>query len=108
MIFEGIHHCPELIDCSDVVAKGGRVKAGIIHEKEMIMEYYNYGKETPDLSSEEKEKIIGDIEIRVSIRSSKLPSIEVFTIRNIIPDDYRLVLAVIPRKDEAQFDEKRK
>jgi hypothetical protein len=100
MIYEGIHECPEFIDCSEIVKQGGRIKAGIIHEKEMLMEYYHYGKDTPELSEEEKKEALGDIEIRVSIRSSKLPSIELFTIRNIIPADYRLVLVAIPRAEE--------
>jgi hypothetical protein len=104
MIYEGTHECPEFIDCAAIVNEGGRVKAGIIHEKEMLMEYYHYGKDTPELSDEEKRKALGDIEIRVSIRSSKLPSIELFTIRNIVPADYRLVLVAIPRGEETQTD----
>lgn len=104
MIYEGTHECPEFIDCAEIVDMGGRIKAGIIHEKEMLMEYYHYGQDTPELSEEEKKKAIGDIEIRVSIRSSKLPSIELFTIRNIVPADYRLVLVVIPREEEAKAE----
>ena len=57
---------------------GGRVKAGIVAKRELE----------------------GDEEIRVSIRSSKYPSIEVFTLRNIEPADYRLVLVAIPREKE--------
>jgi len=76
MIYEGLHDVPEHIDCSEVVKSGGRVKGGLIARNEL----------------EDGE------EIRVSIRSSKYPSVEVFTIRNVSPGDYRLVLAVIPRK----------
>jgi hypothetical protein len=95
MIYEGSHECPEVIDCSEVVSKGGRVKGGIIHQKELVMDYYRYGKSH---SHDEKGKhgIHDDIEIRVSVRSSKLPSIELFTLRNVRPADYRLVLVAIP------------
>jgi hypothetical protein len=78
MIYEGLHNVPEHIDCAEVVCSGGRVKGGIIARNEL----------------EDGE------EIRVSIRSSKYPSVEVFTIRNVTPGDYRLVLAVIPRSRE--------
>ncbi len=77
MIYEGLHETPQHIDCSEVVRVGGRVKAGIVAKNEL----------------EDGE------EIRVSIRSSKYPSVEIFTIRNIKPGNYRLVLAVIPRTD---------
>ena len=95
MIYEGSHECPEVIDCSEVVSKGGRVKGGIIHQKELVMDYYRYGK---SYSQDEKGKqgVPEDIEIRVSVRSSKLPSIELFTLRNVRPADYRLVLVAIP------------
>jgi len=75
MLYEGNHEYPDQIDCSDVIRMGGRVKAGIIAKTELE----------------------GDEEIRVSIRSSKYPSIEVFTLRNVEPADYRLVLVAIPR-----------
>ena len=78
MLYEGNHEHPRHIDCSDVIRMGGRVKAGIIAKRELE----------------------GDEEIRVSIRSSKYPSIEVFTLRNIEPADYRLVLVAIPREKE--------
>ena len=61
---------------AEVIRMGGRVKAGIIAKTEL----------------EEDE------EIRVSIRSSRLPSIELFTLRNVEPADYHLMLVAIPRK----------
>jgi len=95
MIYEGSHECPEVIDCSEVVSKGGRVKGGIIHQKELVMDYYRYGR--GHLQPEKgKHSLPEDIEIRVSVRSSKLPSIELFTMRNVRPSDYRLVLVAIP------------
>ena len=63
---------------AEVIRMGGRVKAGIISKTELE----------------------NDEEIRVSIRSSRYPSIEVFTLRNMEPADYRLVLVAIPRKKE--------
>ena len=63
---------------AEVIRMGGRVKAGIISKTELK----------------------NDEEIRVSIRSSRYPSIEVFTLRNMEPADYRLVLVAIPRKKE--------
>ena len=78
MLYEGNHEHPRHIDCMTVIQKGGRVKAGIVAKSE----------------------IENDEEIRVSIRSSKYPSIEVFTLRNIEPADYRLVLVAIPREKE--------
>jgi len=75
MRYEGNHECPEQINCSEVIQMGGRVKAGIISKTEL----------------EEDE------EIRVSIRSTKYPSIEVFTLRNVEPADYHLILVAIPR-----------
>jgi hypothetical protein len=101
MIYEGAHDCPEIIDCSEVVKHGGRVKGGIIHEKELLMDYYHYGKSPSAPHSEHgKHGTPSDIEIRVSIRSSKLPSIELFTLRNVKPADYRLVLVAIPRDSD--------
>jgi len=75
MLYEGTHDVPEKIDCSEVVKLGGRVKGGLIARREL-----ENGEE-----------------IRVSIRSSLYPSVELFTIRNVNPGDYRLVLVVIPR-----------
>ena len=60
---------------SEVVQMGGRVKAGIIAKTELE----------------------GDEEIRISIRSSRSPSIEVFTLRHLEPADYHLILLAIPR-----------
>ena len=76
MLYEGNHECPEQIDCSEVIRKGGRVKAGIVSRTELG----------------------GDEDIRVAIRSTRLPSIEVFTLRNIEPADYHLILVAIPRE----------
>ncbi len=76
MLYEGNHEHPEQIDCSEIIQMGGRVKAGIV----------------------EKRELEGDVEIRVSLRSSKiLSSVELFTLRNVVPADYRLVLVVMPR-----------
>jgi hypothetical protein len=80
MLYEGTNDVPETIDCSEVVKTGGRVKGGLIAKREL-----ENGEE-----------------IRVSIRSSLYPSVELFTIRNVDPGDYRLVLVVIPRRKEAQ------
>ena len=63
---------------SEIIRMGGGIKRGIISKMEL-------------------EK---DEEIRVSIRSSRLPSIELFTLRNIKPADYHLILIAIPRKNE--------
>ncbi len=76
MLYEGNHEHPEQINCSEVIRMGGRVKAGIIAKTELE----------------------SDEEIRVSIRSSRYPSVELFTLRNVEPADYRLVLIAIPRK----------
>lgn len=103
MIYEGSHECPEFIDCSEIVRQGGRVKAGIIHEKELLMDYYHYGKGP---AQKGKQHVPDDIEIRVSIRSSKLPSIEIFTLRNVKPADYRLVLVALPRAADPQVNHK--
>ena len=62
---------------SEVIRVGGGVKRGIIAKTELE----------------------GDEEIRVSIRSSRFPSIELFTLRNIEPADYHLILIAIPRKE---------
>ncbi len=59
---------------SEIIRMGGGIKRGIISKMEL-------------------EK---DEEIRVSIRSSRLPSIELFTLRNIKPADYHLILIAIP------------
>ena len=65
-----------VIDCPEVVRLGGRVKRGNV----------------------ERWELEGDVEIRVSLRSTKvLGSTEVFTIRNVEPGDYHLILAAIPR-----------
>jgi len=61
---------------SEVIQMGGRVQAGIISKAELER----------------------DEEIRVSIRSTRYPSIEVFTLRNVEPADYHLILIAIPRK----------
>jgi hypothetical protein len=105
MIYEGSHECPEFIDCSEVVKHGGRVKAGIIHEKELHMDYYRYEKgPSASRSAHSKDDVPDDIEIRVSIRSSKLPSIELFTLRNVRPADYRLVLVAVPREKDSPIN----
>ena len=75
MLYEGIHDCPEHINCSEVIQNGGRVKAGAVSKTELE----------------------GDEEIRVSIRSTMYPSVEIFTIRNIEPADYQVILVAIPR-----------
>lgn len=77
MLYEGIHDCPEHIDCSAIVKSGGRVKAGVVSKTELE----------------------GDEEIRVSIRSTMYPSVEVFTLRNIKPADYQVILVTIPRNN---------
>ena len=77
MLYEGNHHVPEHIDCSEIIQIGGRVKGGIVAECEL----------------QENE------EIRVSIRSSKYPSVEVLTLRNVRPGDYQIVLVAIPRNN---------
>ena len=76
MLYEGNHGYPQQIDCSEVIRMGGRVKAGIISKTELE----------------------ADEEIRVSIRSTKFPSVEVFTLRNVEPADYHIILVAIPRK----------
>ena len=65
------------INCSEVIQMGGRVKRGIIAKGELE----------------------GDVEVRVSMRSTKfLGSTELFTLRNLEPADYHLILVAIPRK----------
>ena len=97
MIYEGNHECPEIIDCADIVQMGGRVKGGAIEEQELRPDFYRYSRET---SAGEGQITNEELEIRVSIRSSKLPSIELFTLRNVKPASYRLVLVAIPRENE--------
>lgn len=75
MLYEGNHEYPQKIDCSEVIRIGGRVKAGIISKTELE----------------------ADEEIRVSLRSTKFPSVEVFTLRNVKPADYHIILVAIPR-----------
>jgi len=66
----------------DVIRMGGAVKRGVI----------------------EKRELQDDEEIRVSIRSSKcLGSIELFTLRNLKPADYQLMLVAIPRNKEVSL-----
>lgn len=102
MIYEGNHDCPEVLNCSEVMRMGGRVKAGIIDERELLIDYYRYSRGISTLTDEQKSNAKGDVEIRVSLRSSKLPSIELFTLRNVKPADYQLILVAIPRgKDKS-------
>jgi len=64
---------------AEVVRMGGGLKRGIISKQEL----------------EEAG------EIRVSIRPPKfMGSTELFTLRNLEPSDYYLILAAIPRKNE--------
>lgn len=64
---------------AEAIRKGGGVKQGVISKKEI----------------EEAE------EIRVSIRPPLfLGSIEMFTLRNLKPEDYHLMLVAIPREDK--------
>lgn len=77
MLCEGNHHVPEEIDCSEIIKIGGRIKGGIVSENELR----------------------NNEDIRISIRSSRFPSIEVFTLRNIKPGNYRIVLVAIPRNN---------
>jgi len=66
----------------DVIRMGGAVKRGVI----------------------EKRELQNDEEIRVSIRSSKcLGSIELFTLRNLKPADYQLMLVAVPRNKEVSL-----
>ena len=76
MLYEEKHGYPEHINCSDVIQIGGRIKAGSISKTELE----------------------DDEEIRVSIRSTRLPSVEIFTIRNLKPADYQIILVAIPKK----------
>ena len=64
---------------SDIMQMGGGAKRGVICKREL----------------EEAE------EIRVSIRPPKfLGSIEMFTLRNLVPDDYHLMLIAVPRNED--------
>ena len=64
---------------TDVIQMGGGAKRGVICKREL----------------EEAE------EIRVSIRPPKfLGSIEMFTLRNLEPGDYHLMLIAIPRNED--------
>jgi len=64
---------------SDVIQMGGGAKRGVICKREL----------------EEAE------EIRVSIRPPKfLGSIEMFTLRNLVPADYHLMLIAVPRNED--------
>lgn len=74
---------------------GGRIKAGIIEKRELQADYE---KGSLDLGDEQVTHIHWDAEIRVSLRSSRFPSIELFTLRNVKPDDYQLILVAAPRQ----------
>ena len=101
MLYEGNHQYPEQIDCAEVVRMGGRVKAGIIEKRELQAEY---DKGILNLADEQINNARQDTEIRVSLRSSRFPSIELFTLRNMDPADYQLVLVAIPRnKDKSHY-----
>ncbi len=64
---------------ADVVKLGGGVKRGVISKKELEEAH----------------------EIRVSIRPPLfLGSIEMFTLRDLEPDDYHLMLVAVPRNNE--------
>ncbi len=64
---------------SEVIQMGGGAKKGLISKREL----------------EEAQ------EIRVSIRPPYfLGSIEMFTLRNLVPGDYHLMLVAIPRKED--------
>ena len=70
---------------SEVVRLGGGAKRGLISKKEM----------------EDAQ------EIRVSIRPPFfLGSIEMFTLRNLAPADYHLMLVAVPRNQAAQDERK--
>jgi len=76
MLNEEKHEYPEHINCSEVIQIGGRIKSGNVSKTELE----------------------DDEEIRVSIRSTRLPSVEIFTIRNLEPADYQVILVAIPKK----------
>ena len=97
MLHEGNHEHPEVINCSEVIRRGGRVKAGIIAQRELQADYE---KGILNLTDEQVKNIHWDAEIRVSLRSSRFPSIELFTLRNVKPADYQLVLVAIPRQKD--------
>lgn len=64
---------------SEVIQMGGGTKRGVICKREL----------------EEAE------EIRVSIRPPKfLGSIEMFTLRKLVPGDYHLMLIAVPRNED--------
>lgn len=64
---------------SEIVKLGGGVKQGVISKKELEEAH----------------------EIRVSIRPPLfLGSIEMFTLRDLKPDDYHLMLVAVPRNKE--------
>ncbi len=64
------------LDPAEVIRMGGRMAKGIV----------------------EKRELTGDVEVRVSMRSSKyLGSGELFTLRNLEPADYHLILLALPR-----------
>ena len=98
MLFDGIHEHPEHIDCSEVIRAGGRVKAGIIEKRE-IQNQYERGIFRLNETQVNNTQI--DTEIRVSLRSTRFPSVELFTIRELEPNDYLLVLVAIPRNKDS-------
>ncbi len=72
----------ELVE-TQVIRMGGGVKRGVITKQEM----------------EDSQ------EIRVSIRMPQhIGSTELFTLRNIPPDDYHLMLIAIPRRDNLKSE----
>jgi hypothetical protein len=98
MLHEGSHEHPEVINCSEVIRRGGRVKAGLIEKRELQADYE---RGILNLNDEQVNHIHWDAEIRVSLRSSRFPSIELFTLRNVKPADYQLVLVAIPREKDS-------
>ena len=94
MLSDGIHEHPEHIDCLDIIQSGGRVKAGIIEKRELQNEYDRGIFRRSEMQTNNARS---DTEIRVSLRSSKFPSVELFTLRDLEPADYLLVLVAIPR-----------
>lgn len=65
---------------AQVAKRKGRAKRGIINKLELEC----------------------DEEVRVSIRSTRCPSIELFTIRNLEPQNYHLLLIAVPREENHQ------
>ena len=98
MLSDGIHEHPERIDCSEVIRTGGRVKAGIIEKRELQNEYDRGIFRRSDAQMNTAQR---DTEIRVSLRSSRFPSVELFTLRDLEPADYLLVLVAIPRNRDS-------